>query len=71
MAADTIPAAPLPTWKSAYPGASELGRRVEVILDHVRAARSWQTRLNRTLIRPEPLKHQAPPLIREVVTAAA
>jgi hypothetical protein len=70
MAADTIPAAPLQAWKPAYPGAGEPGRRVEVIPDHVRAARSWQTRLNRTLIRPEPLKHQALSLIREVVSAA-
>jgi len=35
-------------------------------LDHVRGARSWETRLNRTLIRPEPLKHRALSLIREV-----
>ena len=39
-------------------------------LDHVRAARSWETRLNRTLIRPEPLKHRALSLIREVTLAA-
>ena len=39
-------------------------------LDHVRTARSWETRLNRTLIRPEPLKHRAMSLIREVVSAA-
>jgi phage/plasmid-like protein (TIGR03299 family) len=39
-------------------------------LDHVRTARSWETRLNRTLIRPEPLKHRALSLVREVVTAA-
>ena len=39
-------------------------------LDHVRAARSWETRLNRTLIRPEPLKHRALSLIRDVVAAA-
>jgi phage/plasmid-like protein (TIGR03299 family) len=39
-------------------------------LDHVRAARSWETRLNRTLIRPEPLKHRALSLIREVTAAA-
>jgi phage/plasmid-like protein (TIGR03299 family) len=39
-------------------------------LDHVRNARSWETRLNRTLIRPEPLKHRAMSLIREVVSAA-
>jgi phage/plasmid-like protein (TIGR03299 family) len=38
-------------------------------LDHVRNARSWETRLNRTLIRPEPLKHRALSLIREVVNA--
>jgi len=35
-------------------------------LDHVRTARSWETRLNRTLIRPEPLKHRALSLIREI-----
>src|SRR5262249_7559398 len=39
-------------------------------LDHVRNARSWETRLNRTLIRPEPLKHRALSLIREVTSAA-
>jgi phage/plasmid-like protein (TIGR03299 family) len=39
-------------------------------LDHVRGARSWETRLNRTLIRPEPLKHRALSLIREVASAA-
>ena len=38
-------------------------------LDHVRTARSWETRLNRTLIRPEPLKHRALSLAREVITA--
>src|SRR6516225_1257103 len=38
-------------------------------LDHVRTARSWETRLNRTLIRPEPLKHRALSLIRDVVSA--
>jgi phage/plasmid-like protein (TIGR03299 family) len=38
-------------------------------LDHVRTARSWETRLNRTLIRPEPLKHRALTLIRDVVAA--
>jgi phage/plasmid-like protein (TIGR03299 family) len=35
-------------------------------LDHVRTARSWETRLNRTLIRPEPLKHRALALVREI-----
>jgi phage/plasmid-like protein (TIGR03299 family) len=38
-------------------------------LDHVRTARSWETRLNRTLIRPEPLKHRALSLIREITAA--
>jgi phage/plasmid-like protein (TIGR03299 family) len=38
-------------------------------LDHVRSARSWETRLNRTLIRPEPLKHRALSLVRDVVAA--
>ena len=37
-------------------------------LDHVRAARSWETRLNRTLIRPEPLKHRALALARDIIT---
>jgi len=40
-------------------------------LDHVRTARSWETRLNRTLIRPEPLKARALTLVREVVAAGA
>ena len=38
-------------------------------LDHVRNARSWETRLNRTLIRPEPLKHRALSLARDVINA--
>ena len=38
-------------------------------LDHVRTARSWETRLNRTLIRPEPLKHRALTLVREITAA--
>jgi phage/plasmid-like protein (TIGR03299 family) len=38
-------------------------------LDHVRTARSWETRLNRTLMRPEPLKHKALSLVREITTA--
>ena len=37
-------------------------------LDYVCAARSWETRLNRTLIRPEPLKHRALSLAREVIS---
>jgi phage/plasmid-like protein (TIGR03299 family) len=39
-------------------------------LDHIRNARSWETKLNRTLIRPEPLKHRALSLIREVAATA-
>ena len=39
-------------------------------LDHVRTARTWETRLNRTLIRPEPLKHRALSLAREIITTA-
>lgn len=35
-------------------------------LDHVRTARSWETKLNRTLIRPEPLKQRALTLVREI-----
>jgi phage/plasmid-like protein (TIGR03299 family) len=37
-------------------------------LDHVRASRSWETRLGRTLLRPEPLKARALTLAREVAT---
>jgi phage/plasmid-like protein (TIGR03299 family) len=38
-------------------------------LDHVRQARSWETRLNRSLLRPEPLKHRALALARKVAEA--
>jgi phage/plasmid-like protein (TIGR03299 family) len=38
-------------------------------LDHVRNSRSWETKLNRTLIRPEPLKHRALTLVREITAA--
>jgi phage/plasmid-like protein (TIGR03299 family) len=38
-------------------------------LDHVRRARSWETRLGRTLIRPEPLKTKALTLVREIANA--
>lgn len=38
-------------------------------LDHVRGARSWETRLGRTLIKPEPLKRKALTLVREIVAA--
>jgi hypothetical protein len=34
-------------------------------LDHARTARTWETRLNRSLLRPEPLKHKALLLARE------
>jgi phage/plasmid-like protein (TIGR03299 family) len=40
-------------------------------LDHVRTARTWETRLNRTLMRPEPLKHRALALVREITAEAA
>ena len=40
-------------------------------LDHVRTARSWETRLGRTLIRPEPLKARALTLAREAALADA
>jgi phage/plasmid-like protein (TIGR03299 family) len=35
-------------------------------LDHVRRARSWETRLGRTLLRPEPLKANALALVRDI-----
>jgi len=35
-------------------------------LDHIRRAHSWETRLTRTLIQPEPLKARALALVREV-----
>jgi phage/plasmid-like protein (TIGR03299 family) len=35
-------------------------------LDHVRRANSWETRLGRTLLRPEPLKAKALALVREI-----
>jgi len=37
-------------------------------LDHVRRARSWETKLGRTLIRPEPLKAKALTLVRELAS---
>jgi phage/plasmid-like protein (TIGR03299 family) len=40
-------------------------------LDHVRRARSWETRLGRTLMRPEPLKTRALTLARDVATVDA
>jgi phage/plasmid-like protein (TIGR03299 family) len=36
-------------------------------LDHVRTARTWEARLNRTLLRPESMKARALTLAREVV----
>jgi phage/plasmid-like protein (TIGR03299 family) len=38
-------------------------------LDHVRRARTWETKLGRTLIRPEPLKAKALGIVRELVAA--
>ena len=40
-------------------------------LDHARTARTWETRLGRTLLRPEPLKQRAITLAREVATVDA
>ena len=34
--------------------------------DHVRTARTWESRLNRTMLRQEPLKARALTLAREV-----
>ncbi|NEA65328.1 DUF932 domain-containing protein [Streptomyces sp. SID12488] len=36
-------------------------------LDHVRRSRTWETKLNRTLIKPEPLKAQALKVVRQIV----
>lgn len=36
-------------------------------LDHVRRSRTWETKLNRTLIKPEPLKAKALKLARQIV----
>lgn len=38
-------------------------------LDHARAARTWETRMNRSLLRAEPLKAKAAKLAREVALA--
>lgn len=35
-------------------------------LDHVRKAKTWESKLNRSLIRPEPLKARALTLVREI-----
>jgi len=40
-------------------------------LDYVRKARSWETRLNRTLMRPEPMKARTLTLVREIAAAGA
>lgn len=37
-------------------------------LDHVRISRTWESKLNRTLLKPEPLKAKAAKLAREVAT---
>jgi phage/plasmid-like protein (TIGR03299 family) len=37
-------------------------------LDHVRSARSWESRLNRSILRPEPLKARALVLARRVAS---
>jgi hypothetical protein len=48
---------------------SRRGGSSDVYLDHARGARSWETRLGRTLIRPEPLKAKALALVRAVTHA--
>ena len=40
-------------------------------LDHVRRARTWETKLGRTIIRPEPLKQRAIKLAQQVATIDA
>lgn len=39
-------------------------------LDHVRVSRSWESKMNRSLLRPEPLKAKAAKLAREVALSA-
>jgi hypothetical protein len=38
-------------------------------LDHARTSRSWETKLNRTLLRPETLKAQAVSIVKELTNA--
>jgi len=38
-------------------------------LDHVKTARSWETKLNRSMLKPEPLKAKAVKLVRELVAS--
>lgn len=38
-------------------------------LDHIRTARSWETKLNRSMLKPEPLKAKAVQLVRELVAS--
>lgn len=38
-------------------------------LDHIRAARTRETKLGRTLIRPEPGKHRAMEIVKDLVAA--
>lgn len=38
-------------------------------LDHIKTARSWETKLNRSLLKPEPLKAKAVKLVRELVAS--
>lgn len=40
-------------------------------LDHARTARTWESKLNRTMMRPEPLKAGALALVRRVVAEGA
>jgi phage/plasmid-like protein (TIGR03299 family) len=38
-------------------------------LDHARTAKTWETRLNRSILRPEPLKAKALGIVRELTNA--
>lgn len=38
-------------------------------LDHVRKARSWETKLGRSIMRPEPLKARAVKIVRDLIPA--
>jgi hypothetical protein len=60
-----------PTTEGIHGTAYELVQAAGEYLDHVRTARSWETRLGRTLMRPEPLKARALTLVREVVATDA
>jgi hypothetical protein len=59
------------SFAAGQPGTDELVlvQAAGEYLDNVRRAHSWESRLNRSLIRPEPLKHRALKLVREITAA--